>query len=141
MEVYWWWTIAGFALVIAELMSGTFYLLVLGLAAFAGGGIAFMNYPFWVQALVAAAIAVIGVVAVNRVRRTRQGAPVPSLDVGQAVVLDAWVSRQDRLARVRYRNAIWDAKVLDEPAAEAGQTLYIRHVDGNTLHVSTAHAV
>ena len=140
MEIYWWWTIAGFALVIAELMSGTFYLLVLGLAAFAGGGIAFMNYPFWVQALVAAAIAVIGVVAVNRVRRTRQGAPVPSLDVGQAVVLDAWVSRPDRLARVRYRNAIWDAKVLDEPAAEAGQTLYIRHVDGNTLHVSTAHA-
>ena len=141
MEVYWWWTIAGFALVIAELMSGTFYLLVLGLAAFAGGGIAYVNYPFWVQALVAAAIAVIGVAAVNRVRRARPSTPAPSLDVGQAVVLDAWVNRQDRLARVRYRNAIWDAKVLDEPAAEAGQTLYIRHVDGNTLHVSTAHAV
>lgn len=140
MEIYWWWTIAGFALVIAELMSGTFYLLVLGLAAFAGGGVAFVNYPFWVQALVAAAIAVIGVAAVNRVRRARPATPAPSLDVGQTVVLDAWVSRQDRLARVRYRNAIWDAKVLDEPAAEAGQTLYIRHVDGNTLHVSTAHA-
>lgn len=138
MEEYWWWAIAGIALVIAELITGTFYLLVLGIAALAGCGAAFMHYPFWIQALVAAAIAIIGVTLVTRFRNDQVSQPAVSLDVGQSVVLDGWVNERDRLARVRYRNATWDAKVLDEQGAETGRTLYIRHVDGNTLHVSAA---
>ena len=136
MEEYWWWTIAGIALIIAEVISGTFYLLVIGLAALAGAAAAYLHYSFWVQAAIAAAIAIGGVVLVTRFRKNRGSAPGVALDVGQSVVLDAWVNEKDRLARVRYRNALWDAKVLDEPGAEAGRTLYIRHVEGNTLHVS-----
>jgi membrane protein implicated in regulation of membrane protease activity len=135
MDAYWWWTIAGIALVIAELISGTFYLLVLGLAALAGAGVAIMNYPFWIQALVASAIAIVGAGAVTRFRKAHAATPSVSLDVGQTVVLEQWVDEQHRLARVRYRNAMWDAKVLDEGVA-AGRTLYINSVDGNTLHVS-----
>jgi membrane protein implicated in regulation of membrane protease activity len=59
-----------------------------------------------------------------------------SLDVGQSVELDSWVNKKDGLARVRYRNALWDAKILDEQAPEVGSFLYIRNVEGNTLHVS-----
>ncbi len=138
MEEYWWWAIAGIALIIAELITGTFYLLVIGIAALAGAAVAFLHYSFWIQALVAAAIAIIGVTLVTRFRKTLTSSPAVSLDVGQSVVLDGWVNERERLARVRYRNAVWDAKVLDEPGAEAGHTLYIRHVDGNTLHVSAA---
>ena len=36
MEPWLIWVVAGFALIIAELLSGTFYLLVIGVAAFAG---------------------------------------------------------------------------------------------------------
>jgi membrane protein implicated in regulation of membrane protease activity len=75
---------------------------------------------------------------VTRIRKSQVSSPAVSLDVGQCVVLDGWVNERERLARVRYRNATWDARVLDEPGAEAGRTLYIRHVDGNTLHVSAA---
>ncbi|HEV7820710.1 MAG TPA: NfeD family protein [Burkholderiales bacterium] len=138
MEEYWWWAIAGIALIIAELITGTFYLLVLGVAALAGSAAAFLHYPFWIQAPVAAAIAIIGVTLVTRFRDAQVSQPSVSLDVGQSVVLDAWVNERERLARVRYRNAMWDAKVLDEAGAETGRTLYIRHVDGNTLHVSAA---
>ena len=138
MEEYWWWAIAGIALVIAELITGTFYLLVLGIAALAGAAAAFMHYSFWIQAPAAAAIAIIGVTLVTRFRNGQVSQPAVSLDVGQSVVLDGWVNERERLARVRYRNATWDAKVLDEPGAETGRTLYIRHVDGNTLHVSAA---
>ena len=136
MEVYWWWAIGGIALIIAELISGTFYLLVIGIAALAGAAAAFLHYSFWTQAIVASAIAVVGVTLVTRFRKTQTLSPNVSLDVGQSVVLDAWVNENDRHARVRYRNALWDAKVLDEPGAEAGRTLYIRHVEGSTLHVS-----
>ncbi|MEO8442112.1 MAG: NfeD family protein [Betaproteobacteria bacterium] len=138
MDEYWWWAIAGIALIIAELITGTFYLLVIGIAALAGAVVAFLHYPFWIQALVAAAIAIIGVTLVTRFRHTQAASPSVSLDVGQSVVLDGWVNERERLARVRYRDATWDAKVLDEQGGEAGRTLYIRHVDGNTLHVSAA---
>lgn len=137
MDAYWWWTIAGIALVIAELITGTFYLLVIGLAALAGAGVAILNHPFWIQALVASAIAIVGVVGVTRFRKAHTAAPAVSLDVGQTVVLEQWVDEQHRLARVRYRNAMWDAKVIDDGAA-AGRTLYINRVDGNTLYVSAA---
>ena len=138
MEEYWWWAIGGSALVIAELITGTFYLLVIGIAAFAGAAAAYLHYSFWIQAVVAAAIAIAGVTLVTRFRHAQGTTPSVALDVGQSVVLDSWVNEHDRIARVRYRNAVWDARVLDEQGAAAGRTLYITHVDGNTLHVSAA---
>jgi membrane protein implicated in regulation of membrane protease activity len=137
METYWWWAVAGIALIIAELITGTFYLLVIGVAALAGAVAAFYNPSFWLQAEIAAAVAIAGVIGVTRYRKAQMSAPSVALDVGQSVVLDSWISEKDRLARVRYRNALWDARLLDEEGAEAGHVLYIRHVDGNTLHVST----
>lgn len=136
MDEYWWWAIGGIALIIAELITGTFYLLVIGIAALAGAAAAYLHYSFWMQAMAASAVAIAGVTWVTRFRRTQTSSPSVSLDVGQSVVLDGWVNEKDRLARVRYRNAVWDAKVLDEQGAEAGRTLYIRHVEGSTLHVS-----
>lgn len=138
MEAYWWWTMGGIALIIAELITGTFYLFVIGVAALAGAAAAYMHQSFWVQAVVSAAIAIAGVILVTRFRQSQGSKPDVSLDVGQSVILDGWVNERDRLARVRYRNALWDAKVLDEPGAEAGRTLYIRHVEGSTLHVSAS---
>jgi membrane protein implicated in regulation of membrane protease activity len=136
MDHYWWWAIGGIALIIAELITGTFYLLVIGIAALAGAAVAYAHFSFWTQAVVAAAIAIIGVVFVTRLRKTHLSSPGISLDVGQSVVLDAWVNEKGRHARVRYRNALWDARVLDEQGAEAGSTLYITRVEGSTLHVA-----
>jgi len=56
MEPYWWWAIVGIALVIAELITGTFYLLVIGIAALVGAPAAYLNYSFGIQAVTAAAI-------------------------------------------------------------------------------------
>ena len=137
MEAYWWWAVTGIALIIAELISGTFYLLVIGIAALAGAAVAFYQFSFWVQAELAAVVAIAGVVCVMRFRNAQKSVPRASLDVGHSVVLDSWISEKDRLARVRYRNALWDARLLDEQGAEAGHVLYITRVDGNTLHVST----
>jgi len=140
MEDYMWWLIAGIALVIAELVTTTFYLLVLGIAAFAGAAVSYLGYSFWIEAVAAAAVAAVGVVLVSRYRSAQAAAPSSGnvLDVGQSVVMDSWVNEADRMARVRYRNALWDAKVLDPQAVEIGHVLYIRSVDGSTLQVSRA---
>ncbi len=134
METYLFWLLAGFALIIAELLTGTFFLLVLGVAAFAGAAMAWVGQGFWPQALVSAALAVAGVVWVQRHPRSSRGKPMASLDVGQQVTVDRWTDRAAGRARVRYRDTLWDA-IVDGPTE--GETYYISGVDGNTLKVSS----
>jgi membrane protein implicated in regulation of membrane protease activity len=136
MESYLVWLIAGFALVIAELVTGTFFLLVLGIAAFAGSAMAWFKLGFWVEALCAAVVGVAGVFWVQRRRKTIPQPDMASLDVGQAVAFDAWVSREQGAARVKYRNTLWDAEVEGERELDHGQVLFIHAVDGNTLKVA-----
>ena len=137
METYLVWLAAGFVLVIAELVTGTFFLLVLGIAAFAGSATAWFGLGFWVEALCAAAVAVAGVFWVHRRRRTMPQPDMASLDVGQSVSFDTWVSREQGAARVKYRNTLWDAEVEGERELDHGQVLFIHAVDGNTLKVAT----
>ena len=136
METYLIWLAAGFVLVIAELVTGTFFLLVLGIAAFAGSATAWFGLGFWVEALCAAAVAIAGVFWVQQRRKTMPQPDMASLDVGQAVSFDAWVSREQGAARVKYRDTLWDAEVEGEREFDHGQVLFIHAVDGNTLKVA-----
>lgn len=136
MADYYIWLIAGLGLVIAELVSGTFFLLVLGIAAFAGAAVAWAGQGIWLQAITAALFAVAGVVWVHYWRKgsaTQQMAP---LDVGQMAVFEAWVSREARQARVKYRDTTWDAHLEGFEDAQAGDIFYIVAVKGSTLDVS-----
>jgi membrane protein implicated in regulation of membrane protease activity len=136
METYLVWLAAGFVLVIAELVTGTFFLLVLGVAAFAGSATAWFGLGFWVEALCAAVVGVAGVFWVRHQRKAMQRPDMPSLDVGQTVAFDAWISREQGVARVKYRNTQWDAEVEGARELDQGQVLFIHAVQGNTLKVA-----
>lgn len=136
MEAYLIWLIVGFVLVIAEMASGTFYLLVLGLAAFIAAALAWAGASFAVQVLVAVLLGIVSCVWVNARRKSANAPAMRPLDVGQPVALDSWVNQSDRLARVRYRDALWDARVSGEVRGEPGEIFYITAVRGNTLDVS-----
>jgi membrane protein implicated in regulation of membrane protease activity len=136
MDAYLVWLAAGFVLVIAELVSGTFYLLILGIAAFIGSAAAWFGLGRWLQVLIAAAGAIGGMVWVHRQRKSNPQASMKSLDIGQAVTLDSWISQEQGVARVRYRDALWDAQVEGERAFAAGQILFIHDVAGSTLKVA-----
>jgi membrane protein implicated in regulation of membrane protease activity len=140
MEAYVWWAVAGIGLIIVEMMSGTLVLLVLGVAALAGAAAAWFGASFWVQALVAAALAAAGMIVLSGVRKKTAGTTgTGSLDVGHTVILDSWVSEADGIAKVRYRNATWDARVIG--AHTPGTTVfYICAMDGSTLHISSTKA-
>jgi membrane protein implicated in regulation of membrane protease activity len=130
------WLIAGFALIIVELVTGTFYLLVLGIAALVGAGIGYAGGAFVWQAVGAAIVAVAGVVWVHRYRRTISPKRMQGLDFGQSAFFDSWVNRDTGQARVKYRDALWDAQVTGDVSGQSGEILYITSVDGNTLKVS-----
>lgn len=130
------WLVAGFVLVIVELASGTFYLLVLGIAAFAGAGVAYAGGALMWQSLAAAAVAVAGVVWVHQYRKRTVSSPMRGLDVGQSAGFESWVNKSAGHARVRYRDALWDAHITGDVSGEPGEIFYITSVDGNTLKVS-----
>ena len=138
MENYVLWFVAAFVLIGAELMVGSFYLLVLGLGAVAGGAAALLGLGFGAQVGVAALIAVIGIAVLRKLNigavtgRHRGHRP---LDTGQSV--EVLERRPDGSLRVAYRGSQWDAQ-LEGPFA-AGP-LYIREMRGSTLIVSAQQA-
>jgi len=75
------WAVIGLVLVIAELLTGTFYLVMLGVAAFGAAGAAYLGVNFSAQVIVAALVAAIGCYGVhvyrakNRTSRCRPSMP------------------------------------------------------------------
>ena len=118
------WLIGAGILVIAELFTGTFYLLMiaLGLSAGALAALAGLNGPL--QTLVAAAVGVAATLVLRRSRFGKAGRgeaandPNVNLDIGQRVSVPQW---QDRRARVMYRGALWDVELGPGAKAEAGE--------------------
>ncbi|MDM0041050.1 NfeD family protein [Variovorax sp. J22G21] len=105
-----WWLIAAGAVVL-ELLSGTVYLLLLGVGFVAAALAAHMGAGLTVQLLCAAVVGVGAMLAWYLVRRSRPAEP-PSqanrdvnLDIGETVQVDAW--NADGTASVRYRGAQW----------------------------------
>ena len=142
METWLIWVVVGFALVIAELVTGTFYLLVLGVGFFAAAACAWLDANFVVQALVGSAVALLGAWSVHHwhaANRQADSGRSNLLDRGQAVVLEGWTNEPAGIARVRYRGASWDARLADAASRpETGSTLYIEGQEGSTLVVAAA---
>jgi membrane protein implicated in regulation of membrane protease activity len=131
------WAILGLALVIVELLTGTFYLLMLAIAAFGAGLAAWLGQPFGVQAVVAAAVSAAGCYGVHVYRAKNEKEQMPPIDAGQPASFENWVDQGARLARVRYRGASWDALVDGEGELDSGAMLYVVTANGNTLKVTT----
>ncbi len=131
MAAYWIWWVLAAVLVGAELMTGTFYLLAVGMAFAAGGASAWFDASFPVQALVGAAVGIAGTIAAHRWRR-KFAIPPPqaSLDMGQPVQVISW--KDDGSARVNYRGTQWNAE-LAAPGAARAETMYVVGTRGSTL--------
>jgi len=123
-------------LVIAELLSGTFYLLMLGVAAFGAAAAAGMGLVFSAQSIVFSIVAVLGCYGVHAYRAKNKAEQMPSIDAGMPANFESWVDSSARLARVRYRGASWEARVEGAEPVEPGATVYVLAADGNTLKVA-----
>lgn len=130
------WAIGGLALVIAELLTGTFYLLMLGVAAFGAAAGAYFGLPFSAQVVVAAIVSAAGCYGVHLYRSRADNKSMPPIDAGMPATFEQWIDPAGRLARVRYRGASWEARVEEGAAPETGGLLYVVNVDGNTLKVA-----
>ena len=141
MEMWVLWIIVGLVLVIAELVTGTFYLLVLGAGAFAAAIASWAGAGAIVQAFTAGLVAVGGAFGVHHwheAHRRKDEGQANFLDRGQPVVLEGWANEAAGLARVKYRGTTWDARLPSTARPMPGSTLYIDAQDGQTLVVQEA---
>jgi membrane protein implicated in regulation of membrane protease activity len=134
MGGHWIWWIAAAVLVGAELVTGTFYLLAVGIAAAIGGVAAWLGVGVPLQFLIAGGCGVVLTIAAHQ-WRLRQAPPAPqvALDVGQAVHVLTW--NPDGTARVDHRGTQWDAE-LASPGTPRAETLYIVATRGSVLVLS-----
>ncbi len=134
MAAYWLWWILTAVLVGAELLTGTFYLLAVGVALAVGGLAAWLGAGTEAQLLIAGVVAIAGIFVSHRWRsRHAVPPPLPPLDVGHAVRVQAW--NPDGSARVAYRGTLWTAE-LASPEMPRGDVMYIVATRGSTLVVS-----
>lgn len=131
------WLLLGLGLIAVEMMSGTFYLLILGISALIGSLAGYLGAPFSAQAVLAAIAAITGVLVLRRRKAGAAPAKDNQMDIGQTAVIESWLSESQRLARARYRNTTWDAEVLGEDRVEIGAMLYVASTEGNRLKLST----
>ena len=132
-----WWLLAG-VLVIAELLTGTFYLLMLALGAVVGALAAHFGLGSVSQIVAAALLGALAVLVCYLLRkRSPRRQPASSnrdvnMDVGETVTIDQW--GPDGTAQVRYRGANWT--VMVRPGALPLQGVHrVAEVIGNRLLV------
>jgi membrane protein implicated in regulation of membrane protease activity len=134
------WMVAAGVLVILELFTGTFYLLMIAIGLAFGGGAALLHLSGPLQMVVAAAV---GLIATGVLYRSRFGHPAKrnaardpnvNIDIGQSVAVDEW---HDGRARVLYRGALWDVELGQGANPQAGQ-FKIVEVQGSRLIVANS---
>lgn len=132
-----WWLATGMA-VIAELLTGTFYLLMVALGLAAGALAAHLGLPQLQQVAVAAiaGCAAVGLCWQVR-RRSRLAVPAPqanpdlNLDIGQTVHVAQW--DPDGTARIHYRGSTWTARLATPAPAPPPGAYVIRAIEGAVL--------
>lgn len=132
---YFWFAMAA-VLVILELVSSTFYLLVLAVGVLAGGVVIWQGGTLPAALLTAAVVSVIGLTILRRIRaknfnegRDATQDPSVQIDIGQTVDVRVW---QHGVARVAYRGSHWDAEIEAGQNAQPG-LFVIKAVKNNRL--------
>jgi len=140
-EIIWW--LLAIVLGLAELFTGTFFLLIVALGAVVAGFAAYFGFDVTWQIFAAVLGTLIGA-AVLKLRNKDRPAPSDRadpdrpLDIGARVEVTHWVSA--RRSEVRYRGASWQVELAGHVASGAPGTHTIERIDGNTLIVVPSNA-
>jgi len=131
-----WWLMAGIAIA-AELLTGTFYLLMLAIGLVSAALAAHAGASMAIQLVVAAAVGGGAVTAWHLVRPRQPAGPASAnrdvnLDIGETVQVEAW--NADGTASVKYRGANWTVVPVPGTVQTTGPHR-VREVIGSRLVV------
>jgi len=140
------WSILAAAVVILELFSGTFYLLMIAVGLAGGALVSAAGGELALQIIVAAVVGLLATSVLRTsgrlARRGNASNPDIHLDIGQLVQIDHWqtqnVNGAPTTSRAMYRGAMWDIELAGD--AISGQApvpgrFTIREIRGSRLIV------
>jgi membrane protein implicated in regulation of membrane protease activity len=134
------WLVAAGVLVVFELFTGTFYVLMIAIGMGFGALAAWVGTSSPVQMMVAGAVGVLATFLLHRSRFGRAPKidaardPGVNIDIGQSLRVEEWHSGR---ARVMYRGALWDVELAPGGMPAAG-SFKIVEVQGSRLIVAAA---
>lgn len=137
-----WLALAG-AVVILEVFTGTFYLLMISFGLAAGALAALVGLGVALQFVTAA---IVGMAATYGLRKSKYGKmsrtnaaqdPNVNIDIGQTLAIDEWKTNTggESTARVMYSGAMWDVQLAPDATAKPG-SFTIVEIRGSRLIVS-----
>ena len=133
-----WWLLAG-VMVAMELVTGTFFLLMLAGGMVAGALAAHLGLSVMLQMATAALVGGSAVV-VWRQKRNKRPKPAPAnanrdvqMDIGETVHVQQW--NADLTAIVQYRGAHWTVELADHEVAPEPGFFKIKELKGSRLVV------
>lgn len=137
------WSVLAGVVVILELFTGTFYLLMIAIGLASGALAALIGAVNPLQYVVAA---LVGVAATYALRRSKLGKfnktdaardRNVNLDIGETLTVEDWKQGADKkhTARTMYRGAMWDVELEHGAHARPG-SFTIREIRGSRLIVT-----
>ena len=135
----WWWVLTG-CVIVAELLTGTIYLLLVAAGMAAGALAAHLGLSLPLQICVAAVVGVMCVLVFKRMHRRQPELPTTAnpdinLDIGETLHVPEW--NADGTARIPYRGSQWTV-VLRSGSLPAPGLYRVIEVQGNRLVVDKA---
>jgi len=137
-----WWLAAG-GLIAVELVTGTFYLLMISCGLIAAALAAHAGLDVTWQWATAALVGGGSVLLWRRLKNARPAAARASanhdvnMDIGETVHVQQWAD--DGTCSVKYRGALWDASLREGGTAQVG-AFTIVEVIGSRLILKSHHA-
>lgn len=127
----WLWFGAAAMFVLLEMITGTFYLLLIALGLTASGAATYFGAPLAVQIICGMVVSLAGLAAVYHYRKSKgykatQSDANINPDIGKRVTVLAW--NDNGTAQVFYRGANWSAEIAKNEVMLPGEhTIYAVH--------------
>jgi membrane protein implicated in regulation of membrane protease activity len=131
-----WWMLAGLAIG-SEMLTGTFYLLMVAFGLSAAGIAAHLGGTFTVQLVIAGLVGGSATLLWHRYKKSQPKLAASTnhdvnLDIGASLQIEHWAA--DRTATVKYRGAQWQVALAEGETAAPG-TFTICEIVGSCLLV------
>lgn len=133
------WLLISGSLIIAEIFTLSFYLLLAAIGALVASGLAATGFDTTIQIVVATLVTFGGWVLLNKFKPQNQhpdprSNPDLNMDIGATVRILS-ISADGRIS-VLLRGARWDAKIENGEAPDVTSDYIITKIDGSTLILS-----
>lgn len=136
MTAWLFWLLVSGTLIIAEIFTLSFYLLLAAIGALIACGLAASGFNDITQVIAAALVTLLGWFLLNKFKPQNEhpdhrSNPALNMDIGQVVRLSA-ISPDGKLS-VFLRGARWDAQIENDSQPDLTQDYVITKIDGSIL--------